>query len=246
MDVSESVADTPLPPQSTPLVTARKITLTEERGHVFGPLDLDLSPGGVTMLLAPMGVRRTALLLALCGRMHLSSGSLTVLGHKDDPRKVFAESTICCLDEIDEIEPAITVRNVVTEQRRWHSPFFKWVPKADEAALEEMCGETFGDVPLPQLDAFVKYLPIAQQLLLRISLVNVWRPPLLVVGRLDEVTSDDDQSIVLRRLMHLGEQQSVIVGGVNRPPPEWGIKVVDLSDMGAVQSYTTKTQGATS
>lgn len=35
----------------TPLVTAIQITLTEERGHIFGPLDLDLEAGGVTMLL---------------------------------------------------------------------------------------------------------------------------------------------------------------------------------------------------
>lgn len=225
-----------------PLAVARQISLTEQRGHIFGPLDLDLERGGVTLLWAPASVPRTALLLALSGCMHLSSGSLEVLGHLNDPRAVFAESAVCCLREVDDIDPAVSVRNVVTEQRRWMAPFFSWVPKADQAALEEMCGETFGDVPLPQLDDFVENLPVVQQLLLKISLANARKPPLLVVGRLDEVTSDDDQSHVLRRLKELGEQQSIIVGGANLPPADWGIKVVDLRSMSSVPAYSATTE----
>ena len=221
----------------TPLVTAIQITLTEERGHIFGPLDLDLEAGGVTMLLAPASVPRTALLLALSGRMHLSAGTLTIMGHTKD-------SAVCCLDEIDEIAPAVTVRSIVTEYLRWNSPFFKWVPNADDAALEALCAETFGDVPLPQLGDFVENLPVVQQLLLKIALANIGKPPLLVVGRLDDVTSDDDQSQVLRRLVELGEHQSIIVGGTNRPPADWNIKVVDLHNMSAVPAYSTSGQEA--
>ena len=228
----------------TPLVTAIQITLTEERGHIFGPLDLDLEAGGVTMLLAPASVPRTALLLALSGRMHLSAGTLTIMGHTNDPRATFKDSAVCCLDGIDEIAPAVTVRSIVTEYLRWNSPFFKWVPNADDAALEALCAETFGDVPLPQLGDFVENLPVVQQLLLKIALANIGKPPLLVVGRLDDVTSDDDQSQVLRRLVELGEHQSIIVGGTNRPPADWNIKVVDLHNMSAVPAYSTSGQEA--
>jgi hypothetical protein len=236
--------DVPEPRPGQPLATARQISLHEQRGHIFGPLDLDLEVGGVTLLRAPASTPRIALLLALAGRMHLSSGSLEVLGHSD-PRKIFQLSAVSCLREVDDIDPAVSVRNVVTELRRWAAPFFKWVPKADAAALEEICGETFGDVPLPQLDDFVENLPVAQQLLLKIALANFRKPPLLVVGRLDDVTSDDDQSIVLRRLVDLGKHQSVIVGGVNQPPAEWGIKIVDLRSMSAVPSFVATSQGST-
>ena len=220
--------------------------MLEQRGHIFGPLDLEIERGGVTLLLAPPSVPRTAMLLALGGRMHLSSGSLTVLGHTNDPRAVFKKSAVCCLREVDDIDPAVSVRNVLTEQRRWSSPFFKWVPKANYSTMEEICGETFGDVPMPQLYVFYVDLPIAQQLLLKIALANTQKLPLLVVGRIDEVTSDADQSLVLRRLVELGKTQSVIVGGTNRPPPEWGIKVIDLSGMSAVPSYSATRQEVTS
>ena len=125
-----------------------------------------------------------------------------------------------------------------------NSPFFKWVPKADDAALRALCSGTFGDVPVPRLGDFVENLPVIQQLLLKISLANIGRPPLLVVGRLDDVTSDDDQSQVLRRLVELGKGQSIIVGCSNRPPADWNIKVVDLSDMSAVPTYSTSGQEA--
>ena len=222
-----------------PLVAAAQIALTEERGHMFGPLDLDLESGGVTRLLAPASVPRTALLLDLSGRRHLSAGTLMIMGHTNDPRATFKDSAVCCLDEIDGINPAAMVRSIVTEYLRWNSPFFKWVPKADDAALRALCSGTFGDVPVPRLGDFVENLPVIQQLLLKISLANIGRPPLLVVGRLDDVTSDDDQSQVLRRLVELGKGQSIIVGCSNRPPADWNIKVVDLSDMSAVPTYST-------
>ena len=244
VDAEEATVDDGPATGPTPLVTATQITLTEERGHIFGPLDLDLEAGGVTMLLAPASVPRTALLLALSGRMHLSAGTLTIMGSTNDPRATFKDSAVCCLDEIDEIDPAVTVRSIVTEYLRWNSPFLKWVPKADDAAVEAVCAETFGDVPLPQLGDFVENLPVVQQLLLKISLANIGRPPLLVVGRLDDVTSDDDQSQVLRRLVELGKEQSIIVGGTNRPPADWNIKVVDLSNMSAVPTYSTSGQEA--
>ena len=94
------------------------------------------------------------------------------------------------------------------------------------------------------LGNFVENLPVVQQLVLKISLANIGRPPLLVVGRLDDVTSDDDQSQVLRRLVELGKEQSIIVGGTNRPPADWNIKVVDLSNMSAVPTYSTSGQEA--
>lgn len=67
---------------------------------------------------------------------------------------------MCCLDEIDGIDPAVMVRSIVTEYLRWNSPFFKWVPKADDAALRALCSGTFGDVPVPRLGDIVENLPV--------------------------------------------------------------------------------------
>lgn len=216
-----------------PLVIARQIELHEPRGHIFGPWDLEIQAGGVTLIQAPMSVQRTALLLALCGRMHLTGGSITVMGYENRPHQVFKHSAVACLDEAEEIKPAVTVRDVVTEQRRWNSSFFTWVPKAEQADLEAMCSETFGDIALPGLDEFVEALPAVQQILLRIAVANSRRPALLVVGRLDQFSSDTDQSVVLQRLIHLGRNQSVIVGDVNPPPPGSDVRVIDLAALDA-------------
>lgn len=119
------------------------------------------------------------------------------------------------------------------------------MPNADDAAPEALCAETFGDVPLPQLGDFVENLSGGSAAAVEKSpLANIGKPPLLVVGRLDDVTSDDDQSQVLRRPVEVGEHQSIIVGGTNRPPADWNIKVVDLHNTSAVPAYSTSGQEA--
>lgn len=210
------------------LASARGIELHGPWGHVFGPLDLDIDEGGVTVVAAQAGAARTALLMALCGRMRLTRGSLTVLGY-DKPAKVFTESAIACMNELDEVSPSVTVRDIVTEQKRWDSPWYRMIPRVDDSGVAEMCEEVFGDVPLPPLNAFVDDLPEIQQLLLRIAVANTRRPPLLVVGRVDKIADDAERCILLDRLVALGETQSVITADVNPLPESSGIRaVVDL------------------
>ncbi len=215
------------------LVSARAIELHGPWGHVFGPLDLDIDEGGVTVLAAQSGAARTALLMALCGRMRLSGGTLTVLGKTNQPQKVFAQSAVACMNELDGVSPSVTVRDIVTEQLRWDSAWFKFVPRVHEDGVERMCAEVFGDVPLPPLNGFVDDLPEIQQMLLRIAVANTRRPPLLVVGRLDKVADDDERCILLERLVALGEKQSVITADVNPLPADSGVRAVVELELGA-------------
>jgi hypothetical protein len=46
-------------------------------------------------------------------------------------------------------------------------------------------------------------------------LANTARPELLVVGSLDQVTSDDSRALLLQRLVELGREQTVITASVN-------------------------------
>ncbi len=211
------------------LVSARGIELHGPWGPVFGPLDLDIDEGGVTVVSGQVGAARTALMMALCGRMRLTRGSLTVLGFKNKPTKVFAQSAIACMNELDDVLPSVTVRDLVTEQKRWDSPWYKIVPRVDEGGVADMCAEVFGEVPLPRLNAFVDDLPEIQQLLLRIAVANTRRPPLLVVGRIDKIADDRERATLLGRLVALGEQQSVITADVNPLEPGTGVRaVVDM------------------
>lgn len=197
------------------LVSARKIVLSGQWGRVFGPLDVDIDRGGLNLIAAPPGAARTAFLMALCGRMKLKSGHLTVLGHVNDHRAVFNDSSIACFDELDAPHPSVTVQDLITEQIRWESGFFKWVPLAGTGELEEMCGYLFEGLALPPIDAFIADLPELHQLLLRIAVANTRRPPLLVVGRLDAMSDEAQQADLVDRLVTLGEEQSVIAADVN-------------------------------
>ena len=220
------------------LVSARRIELSGQWGQVFGPLDLDIDRGGLSLIAAPPGAARTAFLMALCGRMKLKSGRLTVLGHADEPHAVFRESAIACFDELDGPQPSVTVQDLITEQIRWESNFFKWVPLAKTEDLKEMCGYLFEGLPLPPIDAFITDLSELEQRLIRIGVANTRRPPLLVVGELDRMADADQQDELLERLIALGEHQSVLAAHVNAE--DYGDRVREVVEVPGLLEFAQR------
>lgn len=214
------------------LVAARNLRLKGQWGPVFGPVSFDIDSGGVTIIQAATGAARTSLMMALSGRMKLTDGWLRVLGHVNDPRATFADATISCFDELDGILPSVTVRDLVTEQLRWNSRWYQWVPPATTSDLQEMCGYLFDDRPLPPIDAFIPDIPEIDQMLLRIAVANTKRPPLVVVGRTDHIADDDERFQLMEKLVKLGRDQSVITADVNGNEFKLdGVKVVELPQL---------------
>lgn len=203
-------------------VTARAITMTGPWGRVFGPLDLDVPAGGTSVLIGPPGSGRTALMMNLAGRMQPSTGTLTVLGHTK-ARAIFGVAALAGIEQLDEIFESVTVRDLITEQIRWDAPWYRLVRRAGEAERDAVCRPVFGDLPLPRLDDYVEHLDELTGLLLRIALANTKRPPLLVVGSVDEVADDDERATLIERLVALGEQQTVITASANELPEQPGI-----------------------
>jgi ABC-type sugar transport system ATPase subunit len=210
-------------PEPTPMaVTARGISMTGPWGRVFGPLDLDIQSGGVTVLVGPPGSGRTALLMSLAGRMKPSTGTVSVFGrHK--ARDIFGVSALAGVEQLDAIFESVTVGDLITEQLRWDAPWYRLVRRAGEADRDAVCRPVFGDLPPPQLHEFVEQLDELTGLLLRIALANTARPPLLVIGTIDQVTSDRDRATLIRRLVALGEQQTVITASANEVPEGSGV-----------------------
>lgn len=197
-----------------PVIVARGITMRGPRGPVYGPIDLDVDPGGVTVLNCLAGEGRTALLMTLAGRMRPASGELQVLGSRD-ARQIFARAALAGVDELDPLPESVTVGEVLTEQLRWRAPWYRRIRRAGPQDLERLCAPVFGELPLPPLEHETDDLAELDALLLRIALANADRPALLVVDGLDALTSDRDRQVALDRLIELGREQTVVTASVN-------------------------------
>jgi ABC-type multidrug transport system ATPase subunit len=195
-------------------VSARGIRMRGPWGPVYGPVDLDISEGGLTVLICPPGQGRTALLMTLAGRMRPVEGTLTVFG-RASAREAFAMSALAGIEDIDTVPESVTVRDLLTEQLRWNASWYKLIRRADEADLKRVCEPAFGDLPLPRLDVFIDQLTELDEILLRIALANTTGPRLLVVGSLDAVAIDDDRALLLNRLIELGAEQTVVTSSAN-------------------------------
>lgn len=188
--------------------------MTGPWGPVYGPIDLDIEASGVTVLVCPAGTGRTALLMTLAGRMRAVAGDLSVFG-RTSARTIFEVAALAGVDELDTVAESVTVRDLLTEQLRWDAPWYRLVRRAGEEELHRVCGPVFGELPLPPLTEYAEELSELDGLLLRIALANTSRPPLLVVGDLDQVTSDRNRDILVDRLIELGREQTVITATVN-------------------------------
>lgn len=214
------------PPERQFILRADGIAVRASWGHIFGPLDLTVESGGVTILSAPGSRARTALLMVLCGRMHPSQGTLTAFGAIRNPHTLFRKSAVALIPEIDYIEQAITVQDVVTDQLRWIAPWYRFVPRASADDIERVCRPVFGVHPVPNPKAFVEELPELDNALLRIALADIRRPPLLVVGGIDTMTRDHNRQLLLEQLIELGRDRTVVTADVNAYEPEPGVRAV--------------------
>ena len=151
-DPQEPVADVAESPPE-PAVTARGIQMSGPWGPVYGPIDLDIDAGGVTVLVCPAGSGRTALMMTLAGRMSPAAGELTVFGRRS-AKDIFALAALAGFDELDTVSESVTVRDLITEQLRWDAPWYRMVRRAERRDLETVCAPVFGDLPMPPQESF--------------------------------------------------------------------------------------------
>lgn len=197
-----------------PAVVAKGITMTGPWGPVYGPLDLAIPAGGVSVLVCAAGTGRTALLMTIAGRMKPIAGSISVFG-ATRAKDIFGRAGLAGIDGLDTVSESVTVRDLITEQLRWDASWYRFVRLAGERELVAVCGDVFGDLPLPPLMEYFSQLSELDQLLLRIALANTRRPKLLVVGDLDFVTSDANRDALIERLIDLGHSQTIVTTTVN-------------------------------
>ncbi len=203
----------PAAPHARDAIVARGIALRGGRGAVFGPLDLDIAPGTLTVLQAPQGGGRTSLLLTLAGRMAPSDGTLTVGGRAlpRGRRAVQREVAVAGFAGIDELDESLTVGALVRERIAWLTAWRRRTPRTTQAQLDAVLAPAFGPRPAPRLDDVVWDLDEVDLLLTRIGLALAQRPRALVVDDIDQVHDDERRQLVWSRLEALAATGLTVV-----------------------------------
>ncbi|OPX09174.1 ATP-binding cassette domain-containing protein [Mycobacterium sp. AT1] len=210
--------------EQPPAIVAKAISVAGPWGPVYGPVTCKIPRGGLTVLLAPPGAGRTALLMTLAGRMKPMGGSLEVMG-ETNVQNIFRDSVLAGIEELDAVYESVTVADLVTEKLRWDAPWYRRVRRADDADLARVCAPVFGALPLPESHSYVDELSELDALLLRVALANTTAPPLLVVGGIDQVAEDESRMELVRRLAELGERQTVVTASANPVPDGLGVRI---------------------
>lgn len=208
--------DRPAPPLA-PAVHARDLALRSRRGPVYGPVDLDLPAGTLTVVQGPEGAGRSSLLLTLAGRMRPDTGSeLTVLGAPLPGRRrwVQQQAAVAGFAGIDDLDDSVTVGDSARERLGWLSPWYRRVPRVDQERLATLAGPVFGERPLPQVSTVVWDLDEVDVMLLRIALATAQRPRLLVVDDVDQVHDSRRRQTVWSRLEALAATGTTVVASV--------------------------------
>ena len=144
---------------SDALLVVEHLGLATKAGPVFTDVSFTVAPGAVTVVVGPSGSGRSALLLAVTGRMRGLTGSVGLAGRSPSrPRDLRAVTSVARLSRLVEPEGRLSVAESVTERAL--------IEGVDPAAaeqvvteLEELLGVSFGrDLLVDQLDACTQTL----------------------------------------------------------------------------------------
>ncbi|WP_407286625.1 ATP-binding cassette domain-containing protein [Streptomyces sp. BP-8] len=205
-------------------VGARGIGVRGPRGWAFQGVDIAADPGSLIAVQGPSGSGRTCLLLALTGRMRITTGTATVAGFPLPKRigTVRARTAIAHVTGVADLEPALTVGEHLKEQallgRRLKGslPWGKQHKAATRARMDAALTASGLDADvLPKgLGTAVRDLERIEALRLSIALAVMHGPQLLAVDDVDLKLSaaERDQAWQLLRDLALSGTTVVAVG----------------------------------
>lgn len=205
------------PPDETCAVHARDLALHGRRGLVYGPLDLDVPCGRLTVLHGAQGGGRSSLLLTIAGRMVPDARSRLVVLGESLPRArrvVQRRAAVAGFAGIDDLDEAVTVGAIVGERLAWLSPWYRPAPRVDQGVVDRLLAPVHGERPVPRVDCRVHDLDEVDAMLLRIALAMAQSPDLLVVDDVDQVHDLRRRQLVWSRLEALAARGTTVIASV--------------------------------
>lgn len=199
---------------ASPIISASALRLDGSRGRIYGPVDLNISPGTLTLVTGRAGSGKTSLLLTLVGRMRPNRGcDLTVLDRPlpSRARGVQRRTAAVGIHGLDDLDEVVTVAAAVREREAWLAPWYRVVRTPDDEHVARVCEPVFGDNPAPKAHEFVHELNEADNLLLRIALALLSEPELIVVDDIDSLYDTDGRRRVWEALHGLTDHGLTVI-----------------------------------
>ncbi|WP_232382898.1 ATP-binding cassette domain-containing protein [Actinomadura violacea] len=201
-------------------VRTRGLSLRGARGWVFRDVDLDVPAGGLAAVSGIAGSGRTALLLALGGRMKPTGGTGTVGGLAlDDLRAVQRIAALGIVPGVTDLDPALTVRENVREALALHEGIlgrFRGRDARMRAALDRAGLKT-------DPRTLAEDLAPEEAQLLGAALALVGDPRLLLLDDIDEGLPADRQRALWRRLCAIADSGVTVIATCHDPGPAEGL-----------------------
>lgn len=197
-------------------VFAEDLSVKSRRGAVFGPLNFILERGSLTAVAGPQGSGRSSALLTISGRMKPSSGDIIVYGQRSPRylRRIQHISAIACFSDIDDLDAAMRVSEMLYERLSLITPWYKRIDSWDSPRISAWRRIAFGGAEIHP-DAVVWDLPALQQFQLRVLLALVDEPRLLCVDDVDQLSNPDDQRIIWDNLRSIARTGMTVVAATS-------------------------------
>lgn len=217
------------------LVLAESLGLATKAGPVFADLTFTVPRGRLSVVVGPSGSGRSALLLALTGRMRGLTGTVRLGQHAaaSRPQDLRRRTAIARLSTLVGPEGQLTVGESLTERA-----LIDGVQAADaDAALAE--AEEVFDLTLDR-DLLVDQLPAYERSLLSVVLAMVRPADLIVLDDADASLDVAEQTRLLAALTRLSETGRTVITSTTEPatvPPD--ANVVALSRPDTARATTT-------
>ena len=211
---------------TVPVVRVAGLALEGPEGAVFAPVDAAVWPGMLTAVVGPAGSGRSALLLALTGRMRGCTGTVLLADadrpHRADARRLRARSAVARLGELVAPEDRLDVAQSLAERALIDGVR----PAAAEQAFA--AAEELLEVHLDRR-ALVEQLGAYERAVLAVALARVRAADLVVLDDADADLDLDDQRRLLAALRRLaGTGPAVLVSTTERAALPAGSRAVTL------------------